>query len=84
MFEYLLSFLKALEDQIPPPLGCHHSIHCGSYGSDLTGWQDKLCLTLVPSEKNFKLVFFDPVDLGKPIEQLVNEVHACINGARMP
>ena len=42
--EWIMEFLKALEAELPPPTGQHHSLTFAQFGSDATGWEDKLCL----------------------------------------
>lgn len=79
--EHLIGFLKELEAQIPPAQDRRHVLHWGQYGSDLSGWKDKLCLTLNVHGKPV-LIFIEEGDLGKPIPQLVAEVRECFTRAR--
>ena len=78
--EHLVAFLKELEAQIPPAQDRRHVLHHGSYGSELAGWKDKLCLTLNVHGKPV-LLFLEEGDLGKPIPQLVAEVRECFTRA---
>ena len=41
---WIMTFLKTLEAEAPPPPGQHHSLTFAQYGSDSEGWSDRLCL----------------------------------------
>ena len=69
----MLQFLKLMEGRITPEPGTHYALMCTQYGSDATGWEDRLTLVMNNGYgKNLKL-FFDEDDLVKPTEQLVDE-----------
>lgn len=66
MRNWILMFLKALEDRLPPPEG-HHSLTFARYGN-ASKWEAKLCLGLRVSD-GVKNYFIDEDDLGTdPIE----------------
>ena len=70
---FLLDFLKRLEAAIPPPPRCHHAITYAQFGSEETGWQDKLAIQINVVGK-FPCFFIEPEDEGKSVEQLVAEI----------
>lgn len=69
----LLAFMVALEAAIPPPEKCRHSLSRFSYGSNETGWEDRLALQLNDGGE-FRAYFFEMGDLEKPVDELVREV----------
>jgi hypothetical protein len=75
---YLIDVLKNLEAAIPPPPNCHHAITYAQYGSDETGWEDRLALQ-VNKEGTFHCVFIDAEDFLKPVMQFVFGVVECVN-----
>lgn len=44
MREYLIDFLMSLERLVPPPPKCHHVLLHSRYGSESSGWEDKLAV----------------------------------------
>lgn len=60
--EYLMRFLKRLEELIPPPANCHHCITYAQFGSDETGWADQLAIQINRDGK-FYCLFLDETDL---------------------
>jgi hypothetical protein len=75
MIQKLITFLKLLEEEIPPPDRCHHSITYNRYGPFRENpgpeFHDKLSLNI---NKNgmFITLFFDEGDFEKSPEELVN------------
>jgi hypothetical protein len=73
---WLLNFLKSLEAAIPPPPLCHHAITYAQFGSDDTGWQDKLALQ-INCDGVFHCFFLEPDDFeGKSTVDLIAEIAA--------
>lgn len=74
MRDYLLQFLKELEIAIPPNIG-HHAITFNQYGSNETGFIDKLGLQIshgpVPE---FDCYFLDKEDFDQSPSSLVAEI----------
>lgn len=76
--ERILAVMKALEAEIQPPSRkLHHALMYSRYGSDETGWEDKLALHINLDGK-FHVLFLDDDDFEKPIEQLVRDIAACL------
>ena len=73
MKQYLLDFLKELEMQLAPPAKCHHSICYCRYGSNETGWEDKLGV-FVNDGYVFETYFLDDEDFNKTPTELVEEI----------
>jgi len=74
--DYMIELLKAIEDAIPPPANCHHSITYAKHGNESDGWVDKLALQ-VNREGKFYCFFLEENDLDynfKNIEYLVAEL----------
>ena len=71
--EYAMTLLENLEAAIPPPKHCHHVISFGKYGSDATGWEDKL---IVQVNRNglFQQVFIEEQDCYKTANEVVDEI----------
>jgi hypothetical protein len=69
--QYLINFLKELESTIPPYI--HHSITFAQYGSDQSGWEDRLQLTL-NTKTCHQALFLEQSDFGKPVHQLIAEI----------
>ena len=65
MKQWLIDFLKELERLIPPPTGAHHAIVFARYGSDDSGWDDRLALQ-VNREGVFIAFFLDDSDFSDP------------------
>ena len=42
--QFIIAFLKRLEEEIPPPPFCHHCITYAQYGSDADGWEEQLAV----------------------------------------
>ena len=61
-----LDIMKKLEEKIPPPENCHHALHACRYGSDETGWEDQLGLTIVLEGHKFQTFFLDDNDFNDP------------------
>lgn len=56
--------MRWLEDAIPPPSGVHHSLTFIQYGSDETGWDDKLGLHVIAGGK-WHTFFLDDGDMDR-------------------
>lgn len=65
MREQLMSFLKRLEEEIPPAPKCHHAMTFARYGSDDTGWAEQLAIQVNDSGR-FYTFFLDEGDLEAP------------------
>ena len=66
MRDFLINLLKELELRVPPPPNCHHCITYAQFGSDKTGWEDRLALQ-VNRDGKFRCFFLDEDDLlGHP------------------
>ena len=76
MKKKLLEFLKALEVAVPPPSG-HHAITFCQYGSDETGWEDRLGLH-VRIGNGARTVFIEDKDLELSVEDFVLAVQRCV------
>lgn len=64
--------LKALEKVFPPPPGQHHALTFCRYGSDATGWEDKLALRLRgPGADAVTTFFVEDHELQQPVDELV-------------
>ena len=61
MHTYLLHFLKFIEHLVPPPPKCHHAITFALFGSDQTGWEEKVALQINKDGK-FHCFFLDEDD----------------------
>lgn len=75
MRDYIMRFLKLLEENIPPPERCHHVITFAQFGSDETGWNDRLALQ-VNDQGKFYCFFLDDEDFTLDPEHLVLGVMA--------
>ena len=73
MREFLLGLLKELETRIPPPEKVHHCITYAQYGSDETGWEDRLALQ-VNDHGKLLCFFLEDADFDKKISVLVEEI----------
>lgn len=73
MRAYLLEFMKRLEFLCPPPPRCHHAITFAQYGSDETGWEEKLALQ-VNIDGTFRCIFLDGTDFNSGATDLANKV----------
>lgn len=82
MEAHILAALKAIETAFPPPEHCHHALLVTRYGSDETGWEDRLTLAMVLEDaengKRFHRLYFDgegeledPVKLVAEIRELL-------------
>jgi hypothetical protein len=71
--KFLIDVLKQLEAAIPPPQHCHHAITFARYGSDLTGWEDKLALQINSGGK-FHCFFLDDQDFRTEPARFVESV----------
>lgn len=69
MRQWLIDFLKEMERLVPPPRGAHHAVRFGQYGSDETGWDDKLCLQLNDGG-SLSMFFLDAEDFESTPERL--------------
>lgn len=67
------ALLQALEAAVPPPDGQHHAITFNRYGSDVSGWQERLGLH-VRVGAGFATFFLDDADFARPIADVVSEV----------
>jgi len=76
MNEYdLMLFLKSLEGALPPPEHCHHAITYARYGSDDTGWEDRLALQVMLSRpKRNVTLFLEPGIIDQKIDDLVGVI----------
>lgn len=70
--EKLLRFLMDLEKAVPPPEDGHHALTHARYGSNETGWEDKLALQV---NRNGELHCFFLVgkDMEEP-ERVISEI----------
>ena len=68
MKQFLIDFLKALEEAIPPPAHCHHALTYARYGSNEEGWKDKLALQINDAGV-FKCFFLDDVDFSNSMPE---------------
>lgn len=68
----LLEFLRSLEQAIDPGCG-HHAITFARYGSDSTGWGERLALH-VHFHNGSQTLFLEEGDLEKPAAQLTAEI----------
>lgn len=75
MHKYLLVFLKALEKEVPPPANCHHAITYAQYGSDLSGWEDRLAVQ-INRDGEFSCIFLDERDFRNGPQWLAEVVAA--------
>jgi hypothetical protein len=73
MKQFLIDFLKLLERELPPPANCHHGIGYAQFGSDSTGWEDRLALQINVGGV-FHCFFLDEADFEKTPARLVTEV----------
>lgn len=73
MKAWLLDFLKALEHEIPPPEGCHYALMALRYGSDESGWADKLGVHMRMVER-MEIFFLEDADFAKTPEVLAAEI----------
>jgi len=73
MRDYLISFLKHLEMLAPPPPNCHHCLTFALYGSDVTGWEEKLALQL-NRRGTFLCGFLEAEDFSHSPEELAEKV----------
>lgn len=77
-FSAIRSFLELLEKRLPPPMCCHHSIHFAQYGSDATGWEPRLALSLhlaqADGSSTYSTLFLEAQDGKKPASVLVSEI----------
>lgn len=73
MRQFLIDLLKALEAAVPPPALCHHAITYAQYGSDETGWEDRLAIQVNRGGK-FQCLFLDDGDFRIPAAFVVAEI----------
>ena len=73
MREWLITFLKRLEELIPPAAGSHHPILYAKYGSDVTNWVDRLAVQ-VGINGRFHCLFLDDADFTKNPHELALEI----------
>ena len=73
MREYVITLLKQMEEAIAPPQHCHHALTYARYGSDESGWVDKLALQ-VNQNGSFHCFFIDEGDDLNPPEDIVAEI----------
>ena len=67
---YLMTFLRALEHAVPPPVGQTHSIFLGRVGSEAAEWDYRLAVFVRGPDMP---LYIDDGDFAKPIKQLVDE-----------
>jgi hypothetical protein len=79
MRQFLIDFLKAVEADIPPPARCHHVLTYARYGSNDTGWEDKLALQ-INDAGDFKCFFLEDSDL-LDIPKLIIEIKESLNSS---
>lgn len=70
---YLLHLLKQLEEKVTPPQGCHHAIMFRKYGSDESGWEDKLVLQMSLSSGLWNL-FLEELDFSRATDVLIADI----------
>ena len=70
MQKKLIEILKLLESAVPPPKSCHHLLMYAQFGSDETGWEDRLLLQ-VNKDGKFYPFFWDEDDLQHPSTEIV-------------
>jgi hypothetical protein len=73
MRQKLITLLKALETAWPPPPKCHHVLMYAQFGSDQTGWEDRLLLQ-VNNNGVFYPLFLDESDIERPVPSIVSEI----------
>jgi len=80
MKQWLMTLLTSLETALPPPAGAHHAITAARYGSEETGWEDRLALHLMLDGERVTL-FLDDDDFAADPAALAAEV-VQVNSAR--
>lgn len=70
MVKKLIDIMTLLEIAVPPPANCHHMITCAKFGSDETGWEDRL-LVQINKDGVFFSLFWDEEDFALPVAELV-------------
>jgi len=80
MKQWLMTLLRALETALPPPAGAHHAITAARYGSDETGWEDRLALHLMLDGERVTM-FLDDDDFAAAPDAVAAEV-VRVNDAR--
>ena len=80
---FLVETLKLLESKAPPPAKCHHAITYARYGSDESGWDDKLALQ-VNQGGVFQCLFLDEEDFTKSPSALVAEIVQVLSECQKP
>lgn len=78
----VFGFLQKLEEVIPPPTGCHHSITCSKYGSDETGWEQRLAVNVWkerPDGKSCHTFWIEDGDFDD-VSLMVNAIEEALNG----
>ena len=80
MKQWLMTLLRSLEAELPPPAGAHHAITAARYGSDETGWEDRLALHLMLDGERVTL-FLDDDDFAAAPDTVAADV-VRLNGAR--
>ena len=74
MRQFWITFLKELERLVPPPANCHHAITYAQYGSDASGWEDKLAVQ-VNTSGVFLCIFLDESDCDCGPDDLAGARH---------
>lgn len=69
----LLSFLKKMEEVLPPPSRAHHALVFAQYGSDSAGWSDQLALQINDGGR-FYAYFIEEGDFEMELDDLASEI----------
>lgn len=77
MRTFLITFLKRLEELLPPPANCHHVVTFARYGSNESGWTDKLALQLNHGGV-FRCFFLDDEDFAASPKVLASSIVAAL------
>lgn len=78
MKQFLIDLLRELESAVPPPKNCHHVISYAQYGSNESGWEDRLAVQ-VNRNSVFHCFFLDDDDMRKSPDQIVAGIVALLN-----
>ena len=77
MRQFLIDLLKGLESAVAPASGCHHAITYAQYGSDETGWDDKLAVWINgKGGEQPRCFFIEPDDESKSADEIIREIAA--------
>src|SRR6185369_11328666 len=74
---YVIEFLKAIEAEVPPGPGKHHTMNVATDGSEVKGYTDRLWLDV-----NGVAICIEPNDFERPTGELVLEVRQLVAEVR--